>query len=218
MGATRVVVIDDHRSFAEAVQIALAIEEDLEPAGVAGSMKTGLDLVSETEPDVVLVDIHLPDGSGIEATRAIKARKPDTRVVVITGDVTPSLMAEAAKAGACGFLIKTAPISEVVGSIRTARDGGLMIEPDTLASILDQLAHSEKVSSNPHVRLTEREIQVLSLLAQGRDPSSIARTIGVTLHTARSHVKSILAKLNVHSQLEAVVKAARLGIIEPLGE
>lgn len=210
----RVLVVDDHRSFSEALSMAIDLQGDLECIGIAATLDEALEAVERDPPDVILMDVHLPDADGVEGTERVRALNPGVSVVILTADTNPTTMARAAAAGASGFLVKAGPMKEVLEGIRTAREGGMLLRGTTLASILEQL-HGDKTEPRPTGRgqLTSREIEVLNLLGSGSDPAAIARDLGISIHTARGHVKSILAKLGAHSQLEAVVVATRMGLL-----
>ena len=212
-----VMVVDDHRSFSESLQMAIDMQSDLTCVGIASSVGEAVALAAERPPDVVLMDFRLPDNTGVEGTRQIKAMHPDARVVILTGHTDPEAMAQAASQGACGFLPKERSLREILHAVRTAGEGGMLVEPSALASVLERISDHEQPSiEEPEAtvpRLTPREFEVLTLMADGRDPRSIATTLGLSIHTSRGYVKSILSKFGVHSQLEALVYALRNGIL-----
>lgn len=216
--STTVLVVDDHIAFSEAIGTAIDLQHDLVCVGVAATAEAALELVGEQSPDVVLMDVHLPDLDGIEATARVKALRPEARVVVLTSETSSGVAARAAIAGASGFLLKTSPIADVLAAVRTAGEGGMLVDPSTLAAVLQGV----RASPGPQPRraapigLTPRELEVLRLLGQGLDTRAIAKRLGISLHTCRGHVKSILSELGVHSQLEAVVSAVREGLIPAL--
>lgn len=213
----RVMVVDDHRSFSESLQMAIDMQSDLACVGIASSVGEAVALAAEQRPDVVLMDFRLPDNTGTEGTRLIKEMYPDARVVILTGHTDPEAMAKAASYGACGFLPKERSLREILHAVRTAGEGGMLVEPSALASVLERISDQEAPSiEEPEAtvpRLTPREFEVLTLMADGRDPRSIASTLGLSIHTSRGYVKSILSKFGVHSQLEALVYALRNGIL-----
>jgi DNA-binding NarL/FixJ family response regulator len=210
---TRVLVVDDHLTFAELLSRALEAEPDLSCVGHALTAEDGVTAARRLAPDVVLMDLHLPDRDGISATAELTAQDPDVKVLILTAHASPAEMTRAGGAGACGFLAKDGSLDDVLNALRTARRGSLILPAAVLAEFTKQSARP----LGPESTLTPREREVLTLLGQGRDPRGIAKDLGVTLHTCRGYVKSILAKLNVHSQLEAVVVASRTGLIR-LGE
>jgi DNA-binding NarL/FixJ family response regulator len=219
-GVTRVLIVDDHRAFSEALAAAIDRHPDLACVGTPTTIGECLGLVEQTAPDVVLLDIYLPDGDGIEAIPDIRDRCPLARFVVMTGYTDVDVMARAASAGASGFLPKESSIGAVLAAIRAVRDGQMLVDGSTLAAILgrvDRVAPGSRGPGKDPSRLTAREQDVLDLMGQGLDPHAIAGRLGISLHTCRGYQKSILAKLDAHSQLEAVVVAARRGLIARLG-
>jgi len=217
---TRVLLVDDHRAFTEALAVAIERHPDLSCVGTPTTIAECLAMVEQAAPDVILLDIYLPDGDGIEAMAAIRARRPAARIVVMTGYTDVDVMARAASAGASGFLPKENSIGAVLAAIRAVRDGQMLVDGSTLAAILGRVGRTPPGTLGPEAassRLTTRERDVLDLMGQGLDPHAIAGRLGISLHTCRGYQKSILAKLDAHSQLEAVVVAARRGLIARLG-
>jgi DNA-binding NarL/FixJ family response regulator len=209
-GLTRVLVVDDHRTFAELLSKALDAESDLECVGHAQDSAEAITAVLRLRPDVVLMDVHLPDRDGISTTAELVRDDPDLKVLILTAHASLADIERAAAAGASGFLAKDGSLTEVLGGLRTARRGSLIL-PDGLLDRLSAVGESDP--SMDHWQLTPRELEVLELLGHGRDPRGIAKDLGVSLNTCRGYVKAVLAKLGVHSQLEAVVVATRAGLI-----
>jgi DNA-binding NarL/FixJ family response regulator len=215
--AARVLVVDDHNAVAQAIAMAIESQSDLISVGTAGTVEEALRLTAELEPDVILIDVQLPDGDGIEAVAELRRRQPGARVVVLTAHTAVGVLARAASAGVCGFLPKESGIHEVLRAIRVARDGGMIVNGATLTAVLDRIASSNGQAAVTAAELfTPRELDVLRGLASGSDPQSIARRLGMSVNTSRGHVKSILGKLGAHSQLEAVVIALRRGLLPDL--
>jgi DNA-binding NarL/FixJ family response regulator len=217
VAVTRVLLVDDHRAFSEAMAVAIGRHPDLACVGIPTTIRECLAAVEETAPHVVLLDIHLPDGDGIDAIVEIRARRPAARIVVMTGSTDVDVMSRAAAAGVAGFLRKESPVRVVLDAIRAARDGEMLIDGSTLAAILGRVPPVEDGHGDGSVHLTSRELEVLRLMGQGLDTHAIAKDLGISIHTCRGYQKTILAKLDAHSQLEAVVVAARRGLIAPLG-
>lgn len=198
----RVLVIDDHRSYAEALTLAMSFEHGIEAIGHASCVDAGLKVVLEDQPDVVVIDWQLPDVDGIEGIRRIRVADPRVRVVLITGHHNRGLQRLAAMAGASAVLPKESSIAEIVRCVRSSALGESMVDPGD---------DGEFEARRPS--LTPREAEVLYLLAKGRDTPAIASSLFLSIHTVRGYVKEVLRKLGAHSQLEAVAIARRDGLL-----
>ncbi len=213
---TRVLVVDDHLAFAECLALAIDARPDLECSVTAVSISDGLLAAERSGPDVVLLDVMLPDGDGVDAIGHFREAAPGTRILILTGHTDLDVLTRAAAAGASGFLQKESDIESIVRAIRAARDGTILVEQTTLTSILGRVRSGPVTPTGgdrPH--LTAREMDVLALMGEGLDPHAIAKLLEISLNTCRGYQKSIMAKLDAHSQLEAVVVATRRGIIRP---
>jgi DNA-binding NarL/FixJ family response regulator len=206
-----IVVVDDHRTFAELLTGALQREPDLVSLGTAATVADGVRLCLALRPDLVVMDYHLPDGDGLGAAARILAEAPETRIVMLTGNPTPEALEEAAAIGICGFLPKDGSLATVLETLRHARNGCMTVHPLLLA----ESRNRARRAAAPAVVLTQRETAVLRLLARGSDVRASAKALGISPNTCRGYVKAILAKLGAHSQLEAVVKASDLGLLGP---
>ncbi len=209
-------VVEDQRALAGALEIAISAQPDLDCVGTAGTAEQAVELAESSRPDVVLMDIRLPGTDGIEATRLIKADHPGIRVLILTADASPARLAEATTAGAGGFLAKDSAFPDILAAIRAPVDGKILVEGLTLAALIEGLLPADPALSPPlpgQARLTARERQVLDMMGEGLDPRAIAGQLVVSVHTARGHVKNIMMKLGAHSQLEAVVMASRAGLL-----
>jgi len=207
-----VLVVDGHQTFAELLGVALRGQPDLRYVGHARNGEQALRLAAELRPDVILLDPELPDTDGIAIAEMLRHRQPDTRVVILTASSEATLVGRATAAGAAGFLSKNGALGDVLHAVHTAHGGGMTVSTDILARLLR--------STSPVVGprgggLTAREHEVLELMGSGLDPRAIARRLGISVHTCRGYVKAVLAKLDVHSQLEAVAVATRRGLIQP---
>jgi DNA-binding NarL/FixJ family response regulator len=211
----RVLVVDDHRAVAESIAMAIDLQADMRCVGIAGTNAEARAVLLTSAPDVLLTDVRLPDGDGVEAARGLLALNPGLQILVLTAYSEIDVLARAASIGVCGILPKETGISSVLSALRKAGEGEMSIESSVLSSLLDRLQESPPPAPAPPapVLLTEREAEVLGWLSQGLDPQGIARRLGISVHTCRGHVKSILGKLEAHSQLEAVIKAMRLGLV-----
>jgi DNA-binding NarL/FixJ family response regulator len=212
----RVLVVDDHQTVADLLAVALRYETDIECVGRAATATEGIALVERDQPDVVLMDLSLPDMDGLQATAIITAAHPQMRVILLTAATDPRLVAQAAGAGACAFVPKSAGLEVLLDAIRGARHGAMVVDPAVLTALAE-------LASRPAARrqqqrqvgaLTGREQDVLGLLGTGLDVRRVAQRLGISQNTCRGHVKSVLAKLGCHSQLEAVVVATRLGLLD----
>ena len=208
----RVLVVDDHQTFAELLEFALEREESLEFAGYAASGAQAREQVALLQPQLVLMDVQLPDADGIELTAELVTANPELLVVVLTAHPDTELVTRAGTAGACGFLPKSGPLGDMLAVMRVARPGQLVLPPGLLR-MLQASPASDATAAAAKAGLTGRELEVLQHLGTGLDPNSIAKQLGISLHTCRGHVKAILSKLHAHTQLEAVVLANRAGLI-----
>jgi len=209
-----VLLVDDHRMFTRALEGLLAGEAGIEPVGVAGSVDEALAQLDDARPDVVLMDLDLPGTSGIEGTKEVRRRRPNTAVVIVTSHDDPDLIIEAIHVGACGYVLKTRAVDELFSIIRQAAAGGMILSPAVVPQAIGAARRSRTGQDNNAQGLTDREMDVLRQLASGRSTEQIADSLFISVLTVRSHVKSILAKLGVHSKLEAVTYALHLGLIE----
>jgi DNA-binding NarL/FixJ family response regulator len=221
---TRVLLVDEFRIFTEALGMAISAEDDLDCVGCATSPDEAIELVTLHAPDVAVVDVDLPtpgngDFDGIDATQRIKEVRPSTRVLVLSGQMEIDTMARAASAGACGFLPKSSNVEGICHAIRTAKDGGMFVEPELLGPLVARIQTASRRpigGGSARADITSREQEVLTLLGEGLDVATIARRLGITMNTCRGHVKSLLVKLGSHSQLEAVVEAVHQGLLPHL--
>lgn len=210
---TRVLVIDDHLTFAELLTAALDREPDLVSVGHATSASEGVALCRQLLPDLVVMDVQLPDGDGFSATSAILASHPAARVIVLTAHATAEVFERAAKAGACGFLPKDGSLAAMLQTLRNARPGSLVVDPALVAGLASR--RREREEEHRHVpSLTPRERVVLELMSEGKDVRMMAKELNLSPLTCRGYVKTLLSKLGAHSQLEAVVIASRLRLLQ----
>lgn len=210
MHAVRVLIVEDHRMFAEAVAQALERLPEFSVVGVATTAAEGRRMLVETQADVVLMDYRLPDGTGTRAAQEMCADRPSTRVVIVTATDDDILLAEAVDAGCSGFVVKTRGLGELVNATRAAAAGDAVIPPPLLRHMVSRLSGA---SAGTAFGLTAREIEVLRLVAGGTSTKEIAARLGISVHTARNHVQNILRKFDAHSKLEAVSTALREGVI-----
>lgn len=204
-----VVVIDDHQVFAELLVMALQAEHEFACVGHAHSIESGVAMVDELRPDIVLMDVRLGDGDGIAATAELTGRHPLLRVVILTAFVDGQLLQRAAAANACALLPKDGKLSAILRSLHTAKRGTFAVSPEILGQTM---VPTRRLPYRPPT-LTGREREVLQMLSAGLEARVIAREIGISLNTCRGYIKSLLAKIGAHSQLEAVAIAMRHGLL-----
>jgi DNA-binding NarL/FixJ family response regulator len=205
----RVLIVDDERLFAELLRVALRSADGIEVVDVVHDVQTAVRRMTEARPDVVLADYHLPDGTGSDIARTVRATLPDTSVLILTGDPSVSVLSDVARSGAVGHLTKDRPFDEVVEGVRAAALGEILFAP----SELQRLLLERESRPRPLEPLTARELEVLQLLAEGASTTQASDQLGISSATLRAHVQAILRKLGAHSRLEAVAEAARLGVI-----
>jgi two-component system, NarL family, response regulator DevR len=205
-----VLIVDDHRMFAESLARLLAADADITVVGIATSASVAFALAEETHPRVALVDYQMPGQDGLEIVTELKRRTPDLLVLMLSGVVDETVLLRAIEAGCIGYLTKDRAAAEVATAIRAAAAGEALISPVLLARLLAKLNHGADALGSD---LTERERQVLNLLAEGRTNALIAAELHLSVNTVRNYVQAILTKLGVHSKLEAVSTAVREGII-----
>lgn len=206
---TRVLIVDDERLFAELLRVALRSAEGIDVVDVVHDVQTAVRRMTETRPDVVLADYHLPDGTGSDIARTVRATLPDTSVLILTGDPSVTILSDVARSGAVGHLTKDRPFDEVVEGVRAAAIGEILFAP----SELQRLLLERESRPRPLEPLTARELEVLQHLAEGASTTQASEQLGISSATLRAHVQAILRKLGAHSRLEAVAEAARLGVI-----
>jgi DNA-binding NarL/FixJ family response regulator len=217
VASIRVLVVDDHRSFGETLGLAIDMQPDLECVGICETAAEAIEMAAATHPDVVILDVRLPDADGIDATHALRQACPGTPILIVTAYSDLELLSRAAAAGVSGLLPKESPVAEFFAAIRSARTSGMIIDRSVLGELLHRAQTDEgsrKAGIDTH--LTPRETGVLSLMGEGMDTQSISRQLGIRVSTCRGYQKSILLKLGAHSQLEAVVVASRRGLIPAL--
>ncbi|MEX2458594.1 MAG: response regulator transcription factor [Actinomycetota bacterium] len=214
-GTLRVLLADDHALFRRGLQMVLEDEEDLEVVGEAGDGAEAVTKAMELMPDVVLMDVGMPKHSGIEATAQIKDSLPHVKILMLTISDEEADLYDAIKAGASGYLLKEIAIEEFAGAIRSVWTGQFRLAPSMASKLLSEFQATSKPAEEPRVpRLTEREMEVLRLVAQGMNNRDISKELSISENTVKNHIRNILEKLHLHSRLEAVVYAAREKLLE----
>ncbi|MGH2806587.1 MAG: response regulator [Actinomycetota bacterium] len=204
----RVAIVDDHRSFATSLRLALGhYAKDLEIVGEAHSCERARRLISESRPEVVLMDIYMPDGDGIELTGEVKKALPDVKVLILTGSEVARDVSRAMEAGVHGYLIKDFDVDRVIEAVRTAQAGGLVFAP-LVADIL--AAWVEGKAARP---LSDDEARILELIAEGMENPQIATEMAMSMTTVKRCVRSALGKLGARTRAHATAIAAKRGLI-----
>jgi DNA-binding NarL/FixJ family response regulator len=210
-GTIQVLLVEDHEMVAEGLRVAFGDEPDLEVVGWASTVERGVALYDELHPDVVLMDYRLPDGAGTDAAARIRATDPDACILLVTGVSESAIVAAALEAGCSGFVGKDRGLDELAAAIRAAARGAAVFPAGLLAAATSRTGPTR---ARPGMDLTEREREVLRLLAQGKATDEIAGELFLSHHTVRNHVRNVLAKLQAHTKLEAVIVAAREGLVD----
>jgi DNA-binding NarL/FixJ family response regulator len=216
--AIRVLVVDDHALFRRGLIMVLESEEGVEVVAEAEDGDEAIAKAEEFAPDVVLMDVRMPKTSGIDATRKIADVIPTAKILMLTVSDEEEDLFEAIKAGASGYLLKEISIEEVADAIRAVVEGQSLISPSMASKLLSEFnslaKRAEEKQNIPTPRLTDRELEVLKLVAQGMSNREIAGQLFISENTVKNHVRNILEKLHLHSRMEAVVYAVREKLLD----
>jgi DNA-binding NarL/FixJ family response regulator len=217
----RVLIADDHALFRRGLEMVLQGEAGLDLVGQASDGAEAVQLAGEVVPDVVLMDIRMPKISGIEAARLMKEVAPSAKIVMLTISDEEEDLFEAIRAGASGYLLKDIPLDELADSVRSVHGGQSLINPSMAGKLLTEFAtlarrdaEGEPAKHAPAPKLTDREMEVLRLVARGMNNRDIAKELFISENTVKNHVRNILEKLQIHSRMEAVMIAVREKLIE----
>jgi DNA-binding NarL/FixJ family response regulator len=214
---TRVLIVEDHPIVADGLQLALSRNEDLRVVGTASTLADAQRLAARVLPSVVVLDYHLPDGTGAEAAGAIRQAAPDAAFIILTADTSDETMLSSIEAGVSGYVVKSEAAADIVDAVRRVAAGEMLIPPTILAGLLARQRQRAERAVRRHElreRLTPRETEILQLVARGVDNRAIADRLGISIATVRVHVQKVIEKLGAHSRLEAVVRANDHGLIE----
>lgn len=213
--SVRVAVVDPRPLFRRGVLTALASQGDLTPAGEAVDGAGALELVRATQPDVVLLGLGLPDQSGAAVCERLRAEHPQTRVVILSARDDDAGLGGAVRAGATGYLLEDCTPDELVQAVRVVASGGSLLSPAMAGRLLDEFASLvRRNEAGEATALTRRELDVLRLMAEGMGNRAIAEHLFISENTVKNHVRNVHEKLQVHSRMEAVVRAVREGLLE----
>ncbi|HEY6935376.1 MAG TPA: response regulator transcription factor [Marmoricola sp.] len=212
----RVIVVDDQELFRRGLVMLLGVEPDIEVVGEAGDGVTATDLAVGTMPDVVLLDVRMPKRSGLQACMRIKEEVPSARIIMLTVSDEEHDLYEAVKNGASGYLLKDSSIEEVAQAIRVVAEGQSLISPSMAIKLIDEFKEMSRTDREqvPTPRLTERELEVLRLVARGLNNREAAKELFISENTVKNHVRNILEKLQLHSRMEAVMYAVREKLLD----
>jgi DNA-binding NarL/FixJ family response regulator len=211
----RVLIVDDHGLYRTGISTLLAAEDGIDVVAQASGGRLGVRLSRELRPDVVLMDLEMPDLDGVEATRLILAEQPTTRVLVLTVVSDEDKVSAALSAGASGFLLKDAPVDQVAMAVRAAADGSAWLSARAAEIVLGRMRETKAgrlADSSLLDALSSRELDVLKLLARGMENAEIADELEISPLTVKNHVSSVLAKLGLTSRLQAAIYAVRRGL------
>jgi len=222
-GPAHLLIADDHELIRDGLRGMLGNEPAFEVIGEATNGREALALCRALRPDLVLMDVRMPEMDGLEATRTIKREHPEIGVLIVTMHENPDYLFEAIKGGAAGYVLKDASRDELITAIHQALDGELPMDPDLATRLLRRLADEAqeralaRPSPQPELALTSHELEVLELLTQGQTNRGIARNLVVSTGTVRMHVKRVIEKLGVSDRTQAAVRAFELGLVAPPG-
>jgi two-component system NarL family response regulator len=212
----RVLLVDDHAVVREGLRTFLELQDGIEVVGEAGDGVEGAALAVGTTPDVVLLDVRMPKGSGIDACQEIKQAVPSAKIIMLTVSDEEADLYESVKNGAAGYLLKDSSIEEVAQAIRVVNEGQSLISPSMAVKLIDEFKQMSKPEreQGPALRLTERELEVLRLVAKGLNNREVAKELFISENTVKNHVRNILEKLQLHSRMEAVMYAMREKLLD----
>jgi DNA-binding NarL/FixJ family response regulator len=208
--AIRILIVDDHSIVRQGLRMFLGLDDDLEIVGEASNGVQAVEMARQLRPDVVLMDLLMPLMDGTEATAIIRRELPDTEVIALTSVLEDAAVVGAVRAGAIGYLLKDAQADELCRAIRAAANGEIQLAPKAAERLMREI----RTPDNPEV-LTERETDVLRLIAEGKSNKEIARILSIGEKTVKTHVSNILAKLNMASRTQAALYATRIGLVVP---
>jgi DNA-binding NarL/FixJ family response regulator len=211
----RVLVVDDHDLFRTGLRNLLE-EQGVNVVGEAGDGEAAIRLAADLAPDVVIMDLNMPGAGGVETTRKLSGLAPLSRVVVLTISDDDDDVMNAVMAGACGYLLKDSSIQDLIGGIRAAAAGESLISPQIAAKVLQRLRAQSKdddAAETIRAELSDRELEVLKLIANGKDNAQIAKELFISPKTVKNHISNILMKLQIENRIQAAVYAVRSGIV-----
>lgn len=209
----KILLCDDQAVIRDGLEMLLTLEKDMQVVGSASDGAEAIELAAQKQPDLILMDLKMPGVNGIEATRDIRARFPHIKILVLTTYDDDEWVFDAIRAGASGYLLKDTPRQKIIEAIRGTMDGKSFLDPAVAGKLMNQISSNQKQPASVLAeKLTERELDVLRLLAKGFNNSDIARQLHLSEGTVRNHVSAILEKLGVSDRTQAAVIAIRHGL------
>ncbi|MCM3665280.1 response regulator transcription factor [Mesobacillus subterraneus] len=208
----KVVFVDDHEMVRIGVSSYLSAQPDIEVIGEADNGKTGVEMALELRPDIILMDLVMKEMDGIEATKQIIEKWPEAKIIIVTSFLDDEKVYPALEAGATSYMLKTSKASEIANAVRVTYSGQPVLEPEVTGKMMMKMRQKNNVE--PHEELTEREMEVLMLIAEGKTNQEIADELFIALKTVKTHVSNILSKLQVQDRTQAVIYAFRHSIVK----
>lgn len=212
--AIRVLLVDDHTMFREGVRALLSSYDDIEVVGEAADGRKAIEKVAQLHPDVVLMDIAMPGLNGLDATLEIRRLDPDSRVLILTQYDNREYVFPILKAGAAGYVLKHAAATDLVSAIRAVHAGGSFLYPTVAKAVLERYLTQGQVPEDPYETLSDREKQVLRLVAEGHTNKEIAELLVLSVKTVMGHRANLMDKLGIHNRTELVKYAIRHGLVQ----
>lgn len=208
----KVLFVDDHEMVRIGVSAYLSAQKDIEVVGEADNGETAVELAIELRPDIILMDLVMPKMDGIEATKQIIAKWPDAKIIIVTSFLDDEKVYPALEAGATSYMLKTSKASEIANAVRATYQGQSVLEPEVTGKMMQKLRHPK--ASQLHDELTNREMEILLLMAKGKTNQEIADELYIALKTVKVHVSNILSKLDVQDRTQAVIYAFKHSLVE----
>ena len=208
----KVMIVDDHNLVREGLKAVFAQGDEIDVVGEAGSGEEAIEMVEKVKPDVILMDISMPGINGIQATKQIRDKHPDAKIVILTMLDQEGYMYEAIKAGATGYMLKSTSSDELVNAIQTVNDGKALLHPDATAQLLKEFVTLAQNKAKDY-GLSNREMEVLQLLSEGKTNKEIAKALWISEQTVKTHVAHIFDKLGTSDRTETVARALRSGLV-----
>jgi DNA-binding NarL/FixJ family response regulator len=207
----RILIVDDHPITRDGLRTALSLTDDVEVVGEAASGEEAIEVVEDSKPDVIFMDVRMPGMNGIQATKVIRERHPETKVILFTVDESRASISEAIQAGVSGYLLNDVGVGELVNAARLAMQGKAVIHPSLTQAFIEEV---RLVDRKPEAPLSPREIEILQQVAYGSTTKEVADSLGISFHTVKTHLERIFEKLGANDRAQAVAIAIRQGLVD----